>query len=190
MTGSNHVCPWWGGYLLLLPLRRLRQSPRKWLGPFVREGMTVLEPGPGMGYFTLDLARMVGPAGRVVAVDIQEKMITALRRRAERAGLADRIDARLARAEGMGIDDLADQVDLVAALYVVHEMPDPESFFVEARRALRPGGRLLFVEPRLHVPRTDFDRFVALAGRAGLARAGDPPFSGPHAAVLMRPGSG
>jgi len=175
--------------VLLLPLRRLVQNPRKWLGPFVREGMTVLEPGPGMGYFTLDLARMVGPSGRVVAVDIQEKMIAALRRRAERAGLADLVDLRLARDGRMGIDDLAGRVDLVTALYVVHEMPDPRAFFVEAFHALRPGGRLLLVEPRFHVPRAEFDRLVDLARRAGFAREGDPPFAGPHGAVLARPAS-
>ena len=74
---ANHVCPWWVGYLLLLPLRRLRQSPRKWLGRFVTEGMVVLEPGPGMGFFTLDLARMVGASGRVVAVDVQKETAAA-----------------------------------------------------------------------------------------------------------------
>ena len=85
---SNRVCPWWIGYILLNPLRRIRQDPRRLLGPLVREGMTVLEPGSGMGYFTLDLARMVGPGGRVVAVDLQDRMLKALRRRALKKGEA------------------------------------------------------------------------------------------------------
>ena len=67
---AHHVCPWWAGYALLIPLRRWTHNPERWLGPLVREGMTVLEPGPGMGYFTLDLARMVGASGRVVAVAV------------------------------------------------------------------------------------------------------------------------
>jgi len=75
------VCPWWLGYLLASPVRRLLQDPRKLLGPYVREGMTVLEPGPGMGFFTLEIARLVGPSGRVVAVDIQPRMLSSLRRR-------------------------------------------------------------------------------------------------------------
>ena len=65
---ANRVCPHWVGYLLINPLRNLFENPNKILGPFVQEGMTVLEPGCGMGYFTLPLARMVGPKGRIVAV--------------------------------------------------------------------------------------------------------------------------
>lgn len=46
---AKHVCPWWLGYLLASPLRRLLQDPAAIITPFVRDGMTVLEPGPGMG---------------------------------------------------------------------------------------------------------------------------------------------
>jgi SAM-dependent methyltransferase len=80
---AHRVCPWWLGHVLINPLRRLWQDPRKILAPFVREGMTVLEPGPGMGFFTLELARLVGPSGRVVALDVQSKMLDRLKRRAE-----------------------------------------------------------------------------------------------------------
>jgi hypothetical protein len=65
MAGHG-VCPWWVGYLLASPLRRLQYDPAALLAPYVRTGMTVLEPGPGMGFFTLELARRVGPSGRVV----------------------------------------------------------------------------------------------------------------------------
>ncbi len=91
-----HTCPWWFGYFLLNPLRRLAQGPTRVLGPFVWPGMLVVEPGCGMGFFTIDLAPMVGPHGRVVAVDLQEEMLAGLRRRATRAGLERRIDIRLA----------------------------------------------------------------------------------------------
>lgn len=70
-TSSNtHVCPWWGGYFLLTPLRRLIENPEELFRPLVRPEMTVFEPGCGMGYFTLPLARMVGPEGTVIAVDL------------------------------------------------------------------------------------------------------------------------
>jgi hypothetical protein len=48
---AHGVCPWWLGYLLASPLRRLMMDPRKLLAPYVHEGMTVLEPAPGMGFF-------------------------------------------------------------------------------------------------------------------------------------------
>jgi SAM-dependent methyltransferase len=98
------ICPWWAGYILASPMRKLAQNPARLLEPFVHTGMTVLEPGPGMGFFTLELARLVGPEGRVIAVDVQPHMIASLRRRAERARLIDR---PLLRASGHG-PDLAD----------------------------------------------------------------------------------
>jgi ubiquinone/menaquinone biosynthesis C-methylase UbiE len=113
--------------------------------------MTVLEPGPGIGFFTLELARLVGPTGRGVAVDVQPKMIEALKRRARRAELFDRIDARVSAATTMGLKDLEAKVDFVLAFAVVHEMPSADLFFAEAEQAMKPGARLLLVEPTGHV---------------------------------------
>ena len=174
---SGHVCPFWAGYLLLNPLRRLLENPDKLLKPFVRPGMTVLEPGCAMGFFTLPLARLVGPDGRVIAVDIQPRMLTVLSRRALKAGLARRIEIRGARADSLGIEDLHHTVDFAAALHVVHEMPDPNAFFSEVRQALKPDGRLLVIEPRGHVSTADFSQMEAVAGNAGFER--DAAFSNP-----------
>src|SRR6185503_21182636 len=52
----------------------IMQDPAAIVAPYVHAGMTVLEPGPGMGFFTLELARLVGPAGRVIAVDVEPRM--------------------------------------------------------------------------------------------------------------------
>ncbi|RJO67097.1 MAG: class I SAM-dependent methyltransferase [Myxococcales bacterium] len=183
---APHVCPWWLGYVLVNPLRRLLQDPRRLLEPFVSEGMTVLEPGPGMGYFTLELARRVGARGRVVAVDIQPRMLKSLRRRAEKTGLAERIDARLASAEGMGLDDLAGGVDFALVFAMVHELPDIPAFFRELARAMKPGGKLLLAEPRGHVSTADFDKELALAEQAGFRVADRPTIRRSLTAVLVR----
>ena len=151
---SERVCPWWIGYVLVSPLRRAFQNPARILTPYVREGMTVLEPGPGMGFFTLDLARLVGPSGRVVAVDLQSRMLDALRRRAAKAGLAERMATRLAQPGGLGVADLAGQADFILAFAVVHELPSARAFFAEAAESLRPGGALLLAEPAGHVSTT------------------------------------
>src|SRR5579875_3099407 len=134
---SHRVCPWWMGYLLLSPLRRFRQDPQKLLQPYVRPGMTVLEPGPGMGFFTLEMARRAGPAGRVVAVDIQPKMLASLRKRAAAKGLLSRIEARLAQPHSLNIEDLNGRVDFTLACAVVHELPDAARFFHEVAAAAR-----------------------------------------------------
>jgi SAM-dependent methyltransferase len=142
---QHRVCPWWIGYMLASPVRKLWQNPGRILEPFVQPGMHVLEPGPGMGFFTLELARLVGPRGRVVAVDVEPKMIAGLRRRADRAGLSDRIEARVSPATTMALD--RQEFDLVVAFAVVHEMPSAATFFAEAARAMKPGAKLLLLSP-------------------------------------------
>lgn len=179
------ICPWWVGYLLASPVRRLVQDPGRILRPFVSEGMTVLEPGPGMGFFTLELARLVGSRGRVVAVDVQPRMLSGLRRRAERAGLAERIECRLAKGDGMGIEDLAGRVDFVLAFAVVHELPDAGRFFREARAALKGRGALFLAEPQGHVMEPAFERTLEAAARAGLRLTERPRVFRSRTAVLV-----
>jgi ubiquinone/menaquinone biosynthesis C-methylase UbiE len=183
---AHHVCPWWLGYLLASPLRRLVESPAKILGPLVAEGMTVLEPGPGMGFFTLDLARLVGSTGRVVAVDVQARMLEGLKRRAAKAGLSERIDARLAQADSLGVKDLEGQVDLVLAFHMVHEVADAGRFFAEAAAVLKPEGALLLVEPRGHVALSTFDDELKAASAAGLTVSSRPVVGRSLAALLAR----
>lgn len=160
---AQRVCPWWIGYLLISPLRRLVENPGKILGPHVRPGMRVLEPGCAMGYFTLPLARLVGPKGKVVAVDLQAKMLKTLAARAAKKGLAARIETRLAPEAGLNLTDLHESMDFAAAIHLVHEVPDHAEFFREMWRCLRPGGRLLFIEPKGHVSP---DEFAASLDRA------------------------
>lgn len=152
----------------------------------MRAGMTILEVGPGMGFFSLDVARMVGPRGQVIALDVQERMLEVLRRRARKAGLLDRIEIRRAAPDRMWIEDLAGRVDLVLAIFVVHEMPESGAFFAEAHRALKPGGRLLFAEPKLHVPKRAFEESLEAASRAGFTRQGEHRFPGASAVVLAK----
>jgi ubiquinone/menaquinone biosynthesis C-methylase UbiE len=156
------------------------------LGPFVGTGMTVLEPGCGMGYFTLPLARMVGQKGRIVAVDIQTRMLAALGRRARKAGLSDRIELRHTREDGLGLADLAGTVDFAVALHVVHEVPDPASFFAEIWQALKPDAELLVVEPKGHVSEESFAESVVAAKNAGFVSRVPPKKMGNRVALLVK----
>lgn len=183
---SHHVCPWWLGYLLASPLRRLIENPAKILAPYVRSGMTVIEPGPGMGFFTIDLARLVGTDGRVIAIDLQPQMLRALKRRAAKAGLLDRIDARCAEPNRMGVEDLRGRADFVLAFHVVHELPDTKAFFVEMAAALKPEGSLLLVEPRGHVSPAQFDEEVEAAKAAGLTVATQPEIRRSRSVLLRK----
>jgi ubiquinone/menaquinone biosynthesis C-methylase UbiE len=172
--------------LLLSPLRRLFENPQKLLGSFVRPGMIVLEPGSGMGYFTLPLARMVGPDGRVVAVEIQHKMLSVLTRRAHKAGLAERIELRHAKSDNLGVDDLAGRVDFAAALHLVHEVPDQLSFFTQIFNALKSGGRLLVIEPKHHVAQKEFGGSLHVAEEVGFAAQANPAETKGLSALLIK----
>jgi predicted O-methyltransferase YrrM len=165
--GKSHVCPWWVGFLLISPLRRFCENQERILGPYVREGMTVLEIGPGMGYYSLPLARMVGKKGRLICVDIQEKMLQSLKRRATKAGLLERITTILASDNGLHLGSYQSSVDFVFLFAVVHEVPDQGNLFELAHRAMKPGSLLLFCEPKGHVKPGEFGQSVDLARSKG-----------------------
>src|SRR5579859_2207499 len=184
---GHRVCPWWLGYVLASPLRRLLQDPAAVVKPYVREGMTVLEPGPGMGFFTLEMARQVGASGRVVAVDIQPRMISGLKRRLAKAGLLECTDARLAPSDSLGLQDLRGKVDFTFAMAVVHEMPSSSRFFAEVAGAMKPGATLLLAEPSGHVNKADFDAELRDAAAAGLEVTGHPVIRRSQAALLRKP---
>jgi ubiquinone/menaquinone biosynthesis C-methylase UbiE len=183
---KHRVCPWWLGYLLVSPIRRLQHDPARILAPYVREGMTVLEPGPGMGFFTLELARRVGACGRVIAADIQPKMIQRLKRRAAKADLLERIDTRIARSDSMRLSGLGNSVDFVLAFAVVHEMPEAATFFAEAAETMKSGARMLMAEPSGHVSEDEFEAELEMARRAGLEVEARPPIRRSRAAVLRK----
>jgi predicted O-methyltransferase YrrM len=148
--------------------------------------MTVLEVGPAMGFFTLPMAAMVGPTGRIICVDVQERMVQALLKRARAAQLADRILPRVCGPTALGLDDFTGAFDFALAFAVVHEMPDPPSFFADLARLLRPGARCLLAEPKGRVRAPAFEATLAAARQAGLGLGGQRMIRRCRAAVLQK----
>jgi len=170
MADENHsVCPWWLGYVLACPIRRFIQNPEKLLSPYIKEGMTVMDIGSAMGFFSLPMARLVGASGKVVCVDLQEKMIASLKRRAARKGLAERIETRVCTTSSLLIDDLKEKIDFVLASAVMHETPDQKHIFVQVFNVLKPGGIMFVAEPAGHVPEHAFKKTLALAKEIGFS---------------------
>jgi ubiquinone/menaquinone biosynthesis C-methylase UbiE len=139
-----------------------------------------------MGFFTLPLARLVGQSGRVICVDVQEKMLSALRRRPRRAHLADRIEARLCDADSLRVADLALTIDFVLAFAVVHEVGNASRFFGEVQSVLTPRGRVLFAEPSGHVSERDFQESLSVAKHNSLQQTESLKIARSHAAILER----
>lgn len=168
---NNRVCPWWLCYSFDNPLRRLFHKPELLLAPYLLPGMTAVDTGCGMGYFTLGLAKLAGPGGRVIAVDLQQRMLDALERRARREGVADRILLHRCRPESLGVEGPA---DFVLAFWMAHEVPDKPRFFGEIFSLLKTGGRLLLVEPKFHVTLGSFERTAAVCREAGFRALAEP----------------
>jgi len=183
---AHNVCPWWIGYLLLSPLRRWGQDPQKILSPYVDNGMTVVDVGCAMGFFTLDLARLVGDDGRVIAVDMQPRMLQTLEKRARRTGLEHRIEFRVCSEDSLGLEDLADRADVVLAFAVAHEVPDQDGFLEQIHSALCSGGHLLLAEPAGHVNEEEFNRTVDAAERAGFEIVNRPTIRRSRSVLLRR----
>jgi ubiquinone/menaquinone biosynthesis C-methylase UbiE len=183
---KEHVCPWWLGYVLVNPLRRFFHDPEKILHSYIGEGMTVLDIGCGMGFFSLPMARMVGSAGRVVCIDLQRKMIRGLVRRAEKADLLERIDPRICSVDHLSIEDRNGTVDFALVFASVHEVPNTERLLAEIYAALKQGGQILISEPKGHVTQEEFNRTTDRAQKAGFVIAGHPEIRRSHAVLLRK----
>jgi cyclopropane fatty-acyl-phospholipid synthase-like methyltransferase len=180
---DGRVCPWWFAYTFDNPLRRLLHKPRKILGPYVEHGDTAVDIGCGMGPFTVELARLVGPGGRVIAVDLQDKMLQRVKKRVTKAGVAGRVELHRCTPDSLG---LAVQADFILAFWMAHEAPDARSFFGQIAAHLYENGRFLLVEPKGHVGQEDFARELEAAKAAGLIPQEIPKIALSRAALFVR----
>ncbi|MBF0552431.1 MAG: methyltransferase domain-containing protein [Deltaproteobacteria bacterium] len=161
---KNRVCPVEQAGSLDNKIRRWVQDPTKILRPYIEEGMTVLDMGCGPGFFSIDLAQLVGQSGRVIASDLQDGMLQKLRDKIQGTELEERITLHKCEENRIG---LSKDVDFILAFYVAHEIPNQEKFFNEIKSILKPNGRVFIVEPPLHVSKTAFEETVKRAGDAG-----------------------
>ena len=162
--GKNRICPVEIAGSLDNKMRRWLQDPRKILRPHIVEGMTVLDLGCGPGFFSVDIAQMVGKSGRVIAADLQEGMLRKLRDKIQGTELEERITLHKCVKNKIG---LSEDVDFILAFYMVHEVPDQGGLFHEMTSTIKQNGRVFIVEPPFHVSKTAFEETIRKARDAG-----------------------
>jgi ubiquinone/menaquinone biosynthesis C-methylase UbiE len=179
-----HVCPWWAvPFTIDPPFRRFLHDPKRIVEPYIKPGMTVLEVGCGVGYFSIPMAGMVGNSGKVMAVDLQFPMLEMLKRRAEKAGVADHIELIKCEKDRLGIDV---EADFALVFAMLHEVPDQARLLGEVYHCLKEGGKLLLAEPPIHVTAKTFEKEVAVAEEVGFKVVDRPRVRWSRAALLQR----
>jgi len=174
---AGKVCPVWVGYLLASPIRKIFQNPIKILRPYVDKGMRVLDIGCAMGFFSLPLAQMVGSNGKVICVDVQEKMIKSLEKRAQKKGLSHKIETYLCHNDALGLSHIKESIDFALASAVVHEAPDASNFFSEIYETIKPKG---------HVSEKDFEATVSVAVQNGFKVVDSPQIARSRVVLLEK----
>ena len=181
MAGQTMVCPWWLCYTFDNPLRHLLQKPQTILAPWLKPGDNVIDIGCGMGYFTIPMAKLVGETGRVIAVDLQPRMLTAVVSRAQKNAVSDRIKTVVAKPDSIGSHDPA---DFILAFWMVHEVPDQRGLLMQIRDHLKPDGQFLLCEPKIHVLEKAFMQTLRIAEEAGLVVVAQPAIRLSRSALL------
>lgn len=121
----------------------------------VKPGQTVCDIGCGNGFYTLQLAELVGETGRVVAVDIQPEMLHLLDERAKAVGITN-----IELVQGTQVDPKLEpgSLDLILLVDVYHEFSHPAQMLTAMREALKPDGRIALAEFRLEDRRVPIKR--------------------------------
>ena len=145
--------------------------------------MTVLEVGCGPGFFTLDMAEMVGESGKIIAVDIQEGMLEKVKSKTTGTPLAHRIKIHKCNETSLGISE---HVDFVLLFYMVHEVPDKPNFFSQLSSILKPNGQILVAEPPFHVSDKKFKQMQQQAKDQGLINLQGPRMLFSKTAILKK----
>jgi len=157
-------CPYSLARTLETPGRSVVAGPNKVLGAFgITLGQTVVEIGPGTGFYSIEAARRVGPSGRLICLDLQPEMLRHTREQVER----HRLSASFVQANAHTLPLCTASVDHVFLITVLGEIPDRARALAEIKRVLRTGGRLSVSE---QFPDPDFVTLGAL--RRELVAAG------------------
>ncbi len=175
------------------PQREDEENPAKVVEALeLKGGEVVADVGAGSGYYTFRLAPKVGEKGRVLAVDIEPRMLEAMRKRMEELKVAN-VELVLGTEKDPKLPEKG--VDLVLLVDVYHEFAFPYEMMVAIRKGLKPGGRVALVEFRAEDPKVpikevhkmseeQIKREMAAVGLAHVKTVGTLPWQ--HVAIFAK----
>lgn len=146
-------------------VRKLVHRPHRILEAHIRKGMTVLDLGCGPGFFTIEIANLVGETGKVIAADLQQGMLDKVAAKISGTDLEQRIELHKCKDDTIGISQ---KVDFALAFWMVHEVPDQQRLIEELKSLMNPGARIWVIEPQIHVTNKAFKKMTGLLELAGL----------------------
>lgn len=168
----TRVCPVELANSLDSKIRKWLQDPHKILSPYIKKGMKVLDVGCGPGYFSIELAKMVGKDGKVFSVDMQEGMLQIIRNKINGTTLEGIINLIKCEQDEIIVPE---KVDFILAFYMVHEVPNKDKFFRAMKNILNEKGAFLIVEPKFfHVTKKEFAVTIGKAEAAGFKTTQGP----------------
>ncbi|OQD59253.1 methyltransferase [Methanobrevibacter arboriphilus JCM 13429 = DSM 1125] len=152
-------------------IRKLFQNPNKILSPYINKGMNVLDLGCGPGFFTLEMANLVGESGKVVAADLQEEMLIKVENKTKNNHLKEIIKLHKTQKDSIG---LSEKFDFILIFYMLHEVPNKRKFLGELKNLLKNEGKILIIEPKGHVSKENFEKSVRLIKEKGFKTSKGP----------------
>lgn len=147
----------------------------------LKPGMTVADIGAGSGVLTLQMAPLVAPKGKVIAVDIQKEMLVRLQNRLSRTGIKN-VELLLGEEKSPLLEP--ESVDLVLMVDVYHEFEFPYEMILNISQALKPGGRIALVEYRLEDPRVPIKLIHKMSQKQSIKEMTQPAFSLEHTKTI------
>ena len=141
-----------------------------------------MDLGPGKGFCTFPLSKMVGDQGIIYAADIQKKMLDIIELKAKKKNVRN-IRTFNITENGFNMDIA---FDFILMFWMLHEVREKEMLFEDIKRMLKDSGKILIVEPIIHVSNKKFKRILEIATRIGFLTIDYPKISVSRSALLTK----
>lgn len=180
---EKHTCPWWLAYTWDNRIRKIFQNTDVILKPYMNPGITVLDVGCGMGYFSIHMAKYIGEKGKVISVDIQKEMLEILKKRAEKSGLDNIIKPILSQGD---LSDISERTDFALNFWMLHEVDSQKKLVKQIYDLLNPGGKYLIAEPKIHTSNKYFELIIGMCKEVGFIVETNPKITFSRSVLLSK----